>query len=277
MAEPRKSQLKPIRMPCGPYRLYIDESGDHAAACATSTPDKRYLGLMGVIFTQSGHREFAVELDSFKRKNCSNYDPDDPPILHREDVIGKQRSFRCLREDGASDAFYSAFVRLTEGTEFTAITVVVDKYTHGRCTYRVLTHPYHYCMHAMIERYVHFLEDRSAKGDVLAEARGGREDRALKDTYRDLLAYGTRFCKAKRIADRLSSIEIKIKPKQANVAGLQLADMLAFGATRDVLVAYRSLANWNPGYLDRSLVDRLAPKYLTRYDKVNGYERVILR
>jgi hypothetical protein len=262
------------------YRLYIDESGDHASTHVTSV-DKRYLGVIGVAFQVDHHVTFSSALAKFKSDCCGCDDLDDPPILHREDVIGKRRPFDVLRDNDKARTFYSSFVALVNQSDFVAFAIVIDKHTHGQCTYRTLRHPYHYCLHVILEKYRRFLEMKSGVGDVLAESRGGNEDTALKEEYKRIINYGTRYCDTRTFRNRFTSKEIKIKKKEANIAGLQLADMIAFAATRDVLRVYRLCSSGNLAYLDQKIIQELQNKYYqlrtTGTPRINGIGRVILR
>ena len=85
---------------------------------------------------------------------------------------------------------------------------------------------YHYCQEILLERFRLFLNINDAKGDVMFESRGGKEDMRLKKSFRQLMETGTRYLKADELKACLTSLELKVKPKAANIAGLQLADML---------------------------------------------------
>ena len=64
-------------------------------------------------------------------------------------------------------------------------------------------------------------------GDVLAESRGGKEDRRLKDSFARLYDSGTDYVQASKFSDRLTSKQLKVKSKSNNIAGLQIADLVA--------------------------------------------------
>lgn len=259
------------------FRLYVDESGDHTSNDETKL-DKRYLGVVGAAFRFSDHAVFRDSLDCFKEVHCGDRDA----ILHREDFIGKRDGFEALRDEGKSREFHTHLSIEMGNAKFVAFAVVVDKLTHGLRTYRRLKHPYHYCLHALVERYVGFLEQSGAVGDVMAESRGGVEDSALKEEYARIYSEGTAFCKRIKVRERLTSNEIKIKKKGSNIAGLQLADMVAFAATRDVLHSYKKGFDVeNLRHYDRNVVRILENKYYSKgvsekWPRVNGYGRVIL-
>lgn len=262
------------------YRLFVDESGDHSSTHATAV-DKRYLGVVGVAFRQCDLVDFRSEIDRFKRSHCDGYDPDGPPILHREDIIGKRGLFEWLKEESRSKAFQDALLEQVEQTQCTVFAVVVDKESHWKCTYRKLRHPYHYCLHALLERYANFLDRSNCVGDVMAESRGRVEDEGLKGEYARVYSTGTKFEKAALFKSRLTSHELKIKKKESNIAGLQVADLMAFAATRDVLHRYRKITIENLRHFDSRMIDIVKAKYFvgqsrSGQSKIDGHGRVIL-
>jgi hypothetical protein len=91
----------------------------------------------------------------------------------------------------------------------------------------------------MMERYCGWLNFTKREGDVLAESRGCREDLQLKSAYKTVYKSGTRFREADFFQAVLTSKEIKIKRKTENVAGLQLADLFAYPARRQILYGAR--------------------------------------
>jgi hypothetical protein len=72
------------------YGLYIDESGSHSYP----TKDKnnmarRYLSLTGVIIENGYYRE-VIQPKVREIKLLVASDPDDLPILHREDILARR-------------------------------------------------------------------------------------------------------------------------------------------------------------------------------------------
>ncbi len=61
----------------------------------------------------------------------------------------------------------------------------------------------------------------------MAESRGKREDGRLKEEFSNLHENGTDYVSHSLMRERLTSHQLKVKPKDANVAGLQLADLIA--------------------------------------------------
>jgi len=78
---------------------------------------------------------------------------------------------------------------------------------------------------------------------VLAESRGGSEDIQLKEAYKRVYNAGTRYREPDFFQDVLSSKEIKLKPKSKNIAGLQLADILAHPVKQSILQENKKISD----------------------------------
>ncbi|MCX5675541.1 MAG: DUF3800 domain-containing protein, partial [Planctomycetota bacterium] len=94
----------------------------------------------------------------------------------------------------------------------------------------------------LLERFVRRLESLGYEGDVMAESRGGKEDKRLKDSFARLVREGTDYVGAEKLADRLTSSQLKVKPKANNIAGLQLADLIAHPSFRATLARHNQEA-----------------------------------
>ena len=124
--------------------------------------------------------------------------------------------------------------------DYVVITAVIDKLEHSR-RYNVWKFdPYHYCLTVLIERYVTWLSRKSAQGDVMAESRGGKEDRRLKDSFERVYDQGSDYVSAAQFASQLTSRQLKVKPKANNIAGLQLADVIAHPSFRGTLARHNN-------------------------------------
>ncbi len=258
------------------YRLYIDETGDHTLPGAEVTEfGKRYFALAGMMLCATSYRPFQRGLEQLKH-NVFNTDPDVPLILHRQDILRRRGPYAVLDDPAKKQEFDDGLLGLLEGTEFKIIAVVVDKVSHGGKTYRRLTHPYHYALNAMLERYCGLLRHIGAEGDVLGEVRGAQEDDTLRAEYERIYRRGTNFMPAAVAKETLTSKKLKLKPKTANVAGLQLADLLAYDLAREVVHAY-GLYRAPKGFAARLLAN-VTPKYNCHLytGRVNGYGRIIL-
>lgn len=207
------------------YRLYFDETGVHMYNKLDSVQG-RYLALCGVLFEDTENLKFQVEWEKLKRQFFKG-DPDEPIILHRKELMSKSGIFSPLANESIRTDFNKSFLQTVEQTQFTSLLVVIDKARH-QSNYASPWHPYHYCLIALLQRYAYWLGDRC--GDVMGESRGRAEDQQLKSAYSNLYSHGCKFQRAPFYQRRFTSKEIKLQPKIKNVAGLQLADLLAHPA-----------------------------------------------
>jgi len=222
------------------HRLYIDEVGHHNLV-SVADPNERYLCLVGVIldldysmgeFTEAMN---AIKKDIFGTPNV---------VLHRRELIDKKPApYDKLNDTATRERFDTLIIDLIEKAKYTVIAVIIDKKRHVEKYGTWLFEPYHYCLTAMIERYVWWLDEQDAIGDVMAEARSRKQDMKLEATYKKLYKFGTGFnspekkvfVSAELMQKRLSAGEIKLRLKSRNVPGLQLADLIANPARRHLV------------------------------------------
>jgi hypothetical protein len=110
----------------------------------------------------------------------------------------------------------------------------------------------------------------------MAESRGGREDIQLKAAYRAVYDGGSSYRSPDFFQRTLSSKEIKIKPKIANIPGLQLADLLAYPAKMRMLE--EAGRNRPTTGFTKEMADVLSTKYNRRFanGQVSGYGKIFL-
>lgn len=258
------------------YRLYIDESGDHSYR-QVDAPEKRYLGLIGCFFSLEQYPSFKEGLENLKREHFS-YDPDFPLILHRKELVNRRGPFGRLLNPDIEKSFNQDLLNLLERSDFRIIAVVIDKKSHIERYKEAAFHPYHYCLACLLERYCGYLNFMNGVGDVLAESRGGREDKQLKEAFVRIYNGGTLWREANFFQRALTSKEIKLKPKSANIAGLQLADLLAHPIKQDMLVEEKRISD--PGdVFGKKIHQAIVQKYnkhLYQGD-IQGYGRIFLK
>ncbi len=256
--------------------MYVDESGDHTYR-SLEKPENRYLGLIGCFFDLGQCAGFRQNLEDLKRKFFT-YDPDFPLILHRKEVVNRRGPFGRLSDPEIEEMFGRDFLDLVKRADFRVIAVVIDKKSHVERYGEAAFHPYHYCLASLLERYCGYLNFINAVGDVLAESRGAREDKELKGAFIHIYRRGTLWRDGEFFQQALTSREIKLKPKSANIAGLQLADLLVYSIRQDILLEERRISD--PGdVFGKQICRAIEPKYNRHlYDgRVRGYGRIFLR
>jgi hypothetical protein len=223
------------------YRMYVDEVGN-SDLNASADPNHRYLSLTGVIFDLDYVSSVVFPaVEGLKRRYFASH-PDDPVILHRKELVNKKPPFSALNDPAIEQTFNRDLLTLLSELDYTVITVVIDKLEHQRRYTTWRFDPYHYCLTVIVERYVLWLVARGGQGDVLAESRGGKEDRRLKDSFENVYEKGSEFIKPEQFAARLTSRQLKVKNKSNNVAGLQIADLLAHPSYRATLARHERQA-----------------------------------
>ena len=247
------------------YRLYVDESGDHTFAKAGSS--NQYLALLGVWFRQDPeYNAFAESLVKFKREILGP-SPDDPIHLHRKDILQRRGRFGVLNDPTLRTRFDHGLIDLIRSAAFRAVCIVIDKAAHQRRFVDPI-HPYHNCLAALLDRYCGWLSYKNAIGDVLAESRGRTEDWQLQVAYAGIHDGGTSRFGPGFHARTLTSKDLKLKRKSDNIAGLELADLLAHPAKTEVLIEHKLTEPVQQGFVQE--LHKLIREKLHRDDATGG-------
>jgi hypothetical protein len=245
------------------YRIYIDESGTHDYSKSDGIKE-RYLCLCGIILNcKVTEKDFNPCFYKLKRKYAN--DVDEELIFHREGIVNKKDCFAKLKNSLIQEEWDRDFLSLYKNIDFYICGIVLDKRSHLDKYKTLAKHPYHYCLDVLLERYVIFLSENTttyniAKGDVVAESRGKKEDFALKNEYKVFYEKGTKYIDYKRIQKHLSSKEIKIKPKGKGFWGLELADLLSLAVKLDVLYCYNVISGLDNNFT-KVIIDTIQGKY----------------
>jgi hypothetical protein len=241
------------------YRMYVDEVGN-ADLESSDNPNHRFLSLTGVII----ELEYVLhilnpQMESLKQRYFAAH-PDEPVILHRKEMIQHKPPFEPLRDPGIAAAFDHELLAFLRKWEYTVITVCLDKKKH-RETYSVWRYdPYHYSLSILLERFNFWLNRHEGEGDIMAESRGGKEDRRLKDSFARLWAHGTEYVPPDQFQKSFTSRQLKVKSKSLNISGLQLADLIAHPSRSEILYANELLGR-SLGSFAKKVIEILKEKY----------------
>ncbi len=241
------------------FRLYLDESGDHVYRETVEIPH-RFLCLLGCWFKNPDYVEFHQVLENLKAKHFHHH-PDNPVILHRDDIINRRRIFKVLQDDEKRAAFDTDLLQLIEEAKFHVVAVVIDKMAMRSAFGESAAHPYHIGLGFLLQRYAGYLNHINRIGDVMAEARGGKEDRLLQESYTRVYEHGIwGVTSGTYFQSSLSSRQLKYQQKKANISGLQLADLLGHPAKMWVLRYYRRIDE-NPAPFAAQLMSIIERKF----------------
>lgn len=268
--------MNQIKVPV--YRLYLDEAGDHTYKDLNYV-SHRYLGLLGCIFERdSDYQKADADLRSLKETFWPKKDPDRPVVFHREEMVHCKWYFSIFKDENVRKKFDKKLIDFLSRQKFVIINVVLDKKAHAS-RYRYPINPYQYCLTVMLERYCGWLKFRGSIGDVMAESRGGTEDRQLKAVYKDIYEKGTsQRANPEFFTAVLTSREIKIKPKVANIAGLQIADILAYPLKEKMFFSRKIRTDNFVGNFNEAIYEAVKNKLNRRVStgKVEGYGEVFI-
>ncbi|HEY2289433.1 MAG TPA: DUF3800 domain-containing protein [Thermoanaerobaculia bacterium] len=217
------------------FRMFVDEVG-HADLGSCDHPNSRYLSLTGIVFELDYYERVVTPwVEKLKAKHFPPLPSGKPLILHRKELVNKNWPFECLRDPKKEEVFNRDLLAVLEKLKYMVLTVSIDKLEHVNRYSVWRYHPYHYCQEVILERYAMWLNKRKSTGDVYAESRGRRDDFQLKKAFRFIYHHGTSFVSREEFQRALVSEDLKLYKKRENIAGLQLADLIAHPSFRWML------------------------------------------
>lgn len=215
------------------FRLFIDEVGNADLRGAANDDNVRYLSLTGILTTDECHKHritpaFQELKDILKRGD----DSAEPVILHRREIVRRDGIFARLRDPEISQEFDRKLLVAIDNLPYRAMTVQIDKREHLEKYQMWHFDPYHYCLNCLVERFVLYLRRHRSEGLVIIEPRSKFADKKLKNSFAHIFKFGTEHVSADSVQQALISKDIHFYPKKSDVAGLQLADMIAHPSAR---------------------------------------------
>ncbi len=175
-------------------------------------------------------------------------------------MVNRKFPFEKLKDQNILERFNEDLLSKLALWEYSVLSVCLDKKTLKE-TYTVWRYdPYHYCLEVLLERFYFFLDRRNAVGDVMTESRGGKEDVRLKNTFERLWERGSHFIEPAQFQRVFTSRQLKVKPKTNNIAGLQLADLIAHPSRNEILQE-KGLLTGEMGAFAKKVVEILQGKY----------------
>ena len=199
------------------FLVFVDESGDHGL----DTIDSGY-PLFVLAFCVISKAEYVGKvvpaLQHFKLKHFGH----DNVVLHERDIRKDMGAFAFLKTAEKKAAFLDELTQIVYDAPFTLICSVIRKEALKK-KYSAPENPYHIALGFGLERVHTCLQSRgagSARTHVIVERRGKREDSELELEFR-------RVCGGANFRSEKLPLEIEFADKKANLAGLQLADLVA--------------------------------------------------
>ena len=252
------------------YRLYVDEVGNPDLK-SSENEEHRFLCLTGVAFELDyAAKTLYPELENIKKKFFNSH-PDEPIIFHRKEILYKKPPFSILKDTQVLSDFNRVLLDRLSNWNYTVFAVLIDKKEHDERYSTWKYDPYHYCQEILIERFRLFLDVNGSKGDIMVESRGGKEDMRLKDSFRRIMENGTHNISSEDLKIHFTSVELKVKPKSANISGLQIADLVAHPSRRWIFKNIMEMDDGKSTFEDE-IINILEKEKFFRYKgKIYGY------
>ena len=208
--------------------LYIDESGDHNLTVVD--PQFPVFVLGGVIVDQDyADGPLTDALNDFKREIFGRTDI----VLHTADIVRRRGAFEMLKDDELRESFYRRLNHMMGDLSYAVVACAIQKNEHVERYGSAAMNPYMLSLEVLVERFCYEIGSESGSGSVVAERRSPVLDRILEVAWENLKAQGTRFLRPRTVSARIVGLDLQ--PKQENVAGLQLADLVVSPIARHLI------------------------------------------
>jgi hypothetical protein len=206
-------------------RMYLDESGNHDLVRI----DQQYpMFVLGGVIVDADYAdgEMAERVANFKREVFGSPDI----ILHTAEIARNKNAFECLKHPAKRQEFYTALNNVMRTLRYKVVACAINKTAHLERYGWSAVDPYWLSLQVLVERFCYEIGNKAHQGEIIAECRRPDLDKQLRAAYRSIQ---TRYLDHTTIAARISGLTCV--PKTANLAGLQIADLVVSPIGRYVL------------------------------------------
>jgi hypothetical protein len=212
---------------CGVISLFLDESGDHSLHKVD--PQFPVFTLAGCAFDDSYYEARVVpEIVVLKHRLFGRSDI----VLHTADITRNRNGFESLKMAEVREEFYRSLNEFLRALDFVVVAVSIRKNEHIRRRAEPAD-PYHLSLEVILERFYYLLQERNDHGRVIAESRNRLFDNDLRQEFDRLMSTKRSYVRAARLRSRIEGLEFR--HKRENLAGLQIADLVATPVSRFVI------------------------------------------
>ena len=167
-------------------------------------------------------RHYSEKIIPAVEKLKFNYFGHDSVVLHENEIRKQKGAFAFLAQRAVRDEFMGQLTSIMDASNFILIACVVDKARLPKSE-GASSNPYHIALGICLEALRTFLVEKrqdQLKTHVVVECRGKKEDAELELEFR-------RICDGNNPGGRPLPFDIVFADKKTNLAGLQLADLVA--------------------------------------------------
>jgi hypothetical protein len=200
--------------------MFLDESGDHSLEVID--PQYPMFVLAGVIMEQAyAEGEAEQRMMEFKTDLLGRTDI----VLHTADITRNRNGFERMKEPQFRQTFYARLNNLVASVDFKIVACAIRKDAHLTRYGVAALDPYMLSLDVLVERFCFEIGNVPGGGMIVAERRDPTLDTQLELAFLNLKVQGTRFLQAAQIQRQIVGLTPRAKSK--NIAGLQLADLVA--------------------------------------------------
>ncbi len=226
-----------------PKIVYLDETGDHSLE---KQDDNFPLFVLTMVVCEI--ETYTNEIVPIVYRLKFDYFGHEGVIIHSREIRKAQKDFSFLLNPNLRQPFYERINQIMLNSKFELIVSVIKKQEHSRRYGKSAVNPYDLALEFSMERLLKLLEnEKESSVCIVAEARGKREDAELEQSFLKIISYGTSFCSSERF--KRINFQLRFIPKQMNIIGTQLADLVGYPIARNILnpnkenPAYQTICN----------------------------------
>jgi hypothetical protein len=209
------------------YVIYVDESGDHSLAKVNPQ-----FPLFVLAFCIMRKEDYANHISAGIQRLKLRWFGHDAVVLHEKEIIRKEGPFSFLQNTMARNAFMAELTGIMAHAPMVVVSAIIHK-TRLAERYREPMNPYDIALLFCLERswaYLQEHDNHNAVTHIIAESRSpraaskGREDQELADTFNAAVKGELKLQTGRLTYPHFS---LSFASKQANLIGLQIADLVA--------------------------------------------------
>ncbi len=222
---------------CAQKIMFLDESGDHSLTVID--PQYPLFVLGGIIVDQNYATD---ELEQCVRQFKLDLFGRDDIILHTAEIVRSRGVFSVMRQPAFRQRFYEKLNSLMRSIDYQVIACVIKKDEHFERYGLSAIDPYMLSLNVLVERFCFEIGNQPGGGLIIAEKRDPILDHQLELAWLNLRIQGTRYMQATMIEERITALNTRAKT--ANIAGLQVADLVVSPIGRYVL-GKKTFEDWS--------------------------------
>jgi hypothetical protein len=208
--------------------LFVDESGDHNLSVID--PQYPVFVLGGVVVdSEYAENELTERANSLKLRLFGTASI----VLHTADLCRNRNGFQDLADPSFRQRFYEEINSLMESLEYLVVACAIRKHDYLVAFGAGRKDPYVLGLESVADSFLAYLKDIDSEGTIVAESRGPVLDAELARAWQRLELGGTSSIPGPLVRQRIRSLSLR--PKNDNIAGLQLADLVVGPIGRFVL------------------------------------------